>query len=240
MLADNISMLGVTAAEDTRAMAAGGTVFWMPTTGEFGPQGAYGDFEQHQQLATRFGMSYSLSPKEDRTAQPTSNAPDSTQIRVGDSLLLFERDALGNGVTVQRAKFNLIGMDAAIKYKGFYLQAEAYYRTLDNFVPTVDSLAIPVQSIKDKGFYVQGSFYPIPRKLELYAATSQVYPDKSAGFKHSYDYLVGANWYWSGTRYQRINLQVIDVTRSPVNSTFGYYTGGMDGTTITLDASMNF
>jgi Phosphate-selective porin O and P len=240
VVADNISMLGVTAAEDTRALAYGGTLYWMPTTGEFGPQGAYGDFEQHEEIATRFGLSYSLSPEEDRTAQPSANAPDSTQIRVGDSLLLFERDALGDGVTVQTARFNLIAVDAAIKYKGMFLQAEAYYRVLDDFVATEGSLPIPLKSIKDKGFYVQGSFYPIPRKLELYAATSQIYPDKSAGYRHSYEYLVGANWYWSGTRYQRMNLQIIDVTRSPVNSTFGYYTGGMTGTTITLDASINF
>jgi hypothetical protein len=72
--------------------------------------------------------------------------------------------------------------------------------------------------------YVQGSFFPIPKKLELYAATSRVNPDSDVGFKRSSDVLVGANWYWRGQRYQRLNVQLIDVKDSPASSTFGYYT----------------
>ena len=34
----------------------------------------------------------------------------------------------------------------------------------------------------DNGFYVQGAFYPVPRKLELYAATSQIFGDKNFVF----------------------------------------------------------
>lgn len=44
-------------------------------------------------------------------------------------------------------------------------------------------------------------------------------------------FLVGLNFYPFDTRNHRLNVQVIDVHRSPVNSTFGYYTGGQDGTT---------
>ena len=36
----------------------------MPTTHEFGPRGAYGDWEWHEELATRFGMSYVDSPEQ--------------------------------------------------------------------------------------------------------------------------------------------------------------------------------
>jgi hypothetical protein len=32
----------------------------------------------------------------------------------------------------------------------------------------------------------------------------------------------------------------MDVNHSPVNSTFGYYTGGQDGTTVSLAASIFF
>ncbi len=34
-----------------------------PTTGEFGPSGAYDDFEMHQHLATRLGFSNRLEPQ---------------------------------------------------------------------------------------------------------------------------------------------------------------------------------
>lgn len=241
MVSNNISTLGVNAVEDTRDLAYSGTLWWMPTTGEYGPQGAYGDFEYHEELATRFGISYARSPREDRTAQPDDNSPDSTQIRLGDSLLLFQRDALGDGVTIQTANFELLAVDLGFKYRGFFLQTEAYYRTLNDFrLTSLSTAPLPTQSIRDKGFYVQTGFFPVPKRLEVYASTSRIYPDGDAGFSDSRDVAVGANWYWSGTRYQRMNLQYIDVKDSPASSTFGYFTGGLDGQVITLEASVLF
>jgi len=237
---NNISTLGVNAVEDTRDLAYGGSLTWQPTTAEFGPQGAFGDFEMHEELATRFGIGYTRSPKEDRAAQPSQNAPDTTQIRLGDSLLLFQLGALGDGVGVQKAAFDVYAMDAGFKYKGLFVQAEIYRRLLNDFQPTELSLPIPVESIRDTGYYVQGSFFPVPKKLELYAATSRVNADGDVGFKNSSEFLVGMNWYWKGMRYQRLNVQLIDVNDSPASSTFGYYTGGMDGRTLTVDVSMLF
>jgi hypothetical protein len=241
MVANNISTLGVNAVEDTRDLAYSGTLWWMPTTGEYGPQGAWNDFEYHEELATRFGVSYVRSPREDRTAQPSSQSPDSTQIRLADSLLLFELDALGDGVTVQTANYELLSMDFGFKYRGFFLQTEAYYRTLNDFrLADFSTAALPVRSIREKGFYVQSGFFPVPTRLELYASTSRIYADSQAGFDDSSDIAVGANWYWSGTRYQRLNLQYIDVKDSPASSTFGYFTGGLDGQIISLEASVLF
>ena len=177
---NNISTLGVNAVEDTRDLAYGGSLMWQPTTGEFGPQGGFGDFEMHDEVATRFGIGHTRSPKEDRAAQPSQNAPDTTQIRLGDSLLLFQLGALGDGVGVQKASFDVYAMDAGFKYKGFFLQAEVYRRLLNNFQPTELSLPIPVASIRDTGWYLQGSFFPVPRKLELYAATSRVNADSDS------------------------------------------------------------
>lgn len=136
-IGNNISTLGVNAVEDTRDFAYGASVWWMPTTGDFGPQGGMGDFEYHEELATRFGCSLASSPKEDRTAQPDINSPDSTQIRLGDSLLLFEHDAPGDGITVQTAHFDLLSVDT--------------------------------------GLYVQGSFYPIRKYLEVYPKIYDLY-----------------------------------------------------------------
>jgi len=239
-LGNQVSALGVSSVEDTRDMSYGGSVWWMPTTQEFGPQGAFGDFEMHEELATRFGVSTVLSPREDRASQPSQSSPDTTQIRLGDSLLLFQTGSLGDDVTVQTANFHLISMDAGIKYQGLFLQTEAYYRKLNDFRLTELSAPSPVQSIREKGFYVQSGYMVIPRKLELYASTSWVFPDEEAGYSDSHEWVAGANWFWSGTRFQRLNLQWINVTDSPTSSTFGYYTGGMDGNTITIDASFLF
>ena len=97
-----------------------------------------------------------------------------------------------------------------------------------------------MSEIEDWGFYVQAAFFPIPKKLELYAATSQIYGDEDAGFGTANELLGGLNYYIAKTRNHRINLQVIDVNRSSVDSVFGYYTAGQTGTTVSLAASIFF
>ena len=48
------------------------------------------------------------------------------------------------------------------------------------------------------------------------------------------------NFYPFNTRNHRLNVQVIDVNRSPVSSTFGYYVGGQTGTTFSAAFSVFF
>ena len=226
---NNSSSLGIKASQLDRKLSAGASVWWMPTTHEFGPRGAYGDWESHEKVATRFGISTAYSPEQrfsDGVTGPTGN----TTIRLADSLNVFDTGALAPDVTVETVDYRLVSVDAGMKYRGFFLQAELYSRWLDNF--TVDTGALPVGEIVDTGFYVQAAFYPVPKKLELYAATSQIYGDSDAGFGNSSEYLVGLNFYPTTTRNHRLNLQVMDVNRSPVSSTFGYYVGGQDGTTV--------
>ena len=128
-------------------------------------------------------------------------------------------------------------VDAGVKYKGFFFQAEYYRRWLNGF--KADG-ALPVEEIVDHGFYIQTAFYPVPKKIELYVATSQIYGDKDAGFSDSSEYLIGMNYFPWNTRNHRLNVQLIDVNHSPVSSTFGYYTGGQDGTTLSVAMSIFF
>ena len=87
---------------------------------------------------------------------------------------------------------------------------------------------------------MQAAFFPIKQKLELYALTSQIYGDDDAGFDNSSEYGVGMNWYPYATRNHRLNVQLLDVNKSPVSSTFGYYTGGQDGWTLASSFSIFF
>ena len=229
------STLGVTASQLDRKFTYGGSVWWMPTTKEFGPRGAFGDWEMHEKLATRFGVSASRSPEQRYT--DVGEAPGNTALKLVDSVNLFEIGSLAPDVTVTFADYELLAFDAGLKYRGIFLQTEFYWRTLEGFVADGP---LPVSEIEDWGFYVQAAFFPIPKKLELYAATSQIYGDEDAGFGDAYEYLAGLNWYVTKSRNHRINLQVIDVNRSAVSSTFGYYTGGQDGTTVSFAASVFF
>jgi hypothetical protein len=233
---NNLSQLGITSKQLTRDMGVGGGVWWMPTTGEFGPNGSYDDWEYHERVATRFGGSYAYSP-EDRFNQNNNSSPDNTQVRLADSLLLFETGSLAPGVTVQRARYRNNSMDAGIKYHGIFLQAEYYNRWLDHFVTDGP---VPNRQITDRGFYIQGAFYPIRKKLEVYGATSWVYGDKNAGFRTSHEFLEGVNYFPFNSRNYRVNGQVIHVDRSPASSSFGFYVGGQKGTTVSVATSIYF
>jgi hypothetical protein len=234
-VSNNNSALGVKASQLDRKFTYGGTVFWMPTTHEFGPRGAYGDWEWHEELATRFGMSYVDSPEQ--SFRNSGGNPDNTTLRLADSVNLFETGALAPGVTIENADYQVLAVDAGLKYKGMFLQAEYYQRWLDNF--DADGL-LPVREIKDHGYYVQAAFYPVRHKLELYGITSQIYGDDDAGFGDSSEYGIGMNWYPYPTRNHRLNLQLLDVNKSPVSSVFGYYTGGQDGWTLASSFSVFF
>jgi hypothetical protein len=72
----------------------------------------------------------------------------------------------------------------------------------------------------------------VPKELEVYGATSQIFGDKSAGFSNSNECLGGVNFYLANSQNYRINAQVIRVNRSPVSSSFGYYVGGQKGVTV--------
>lgn len=235
MAANNSSALGITAGELDRRLTTGASAWWMPTTKEFGPRGAYGDWEHHDKLATRFGVSTTNS-REQRFTEPTG-VPGNTTLKLADGLNVFDTGALAPGVTVQNVDYQVLSIDAGAKYHGIFLQTEFYTRWLNDF--DADG-PLPVSSIVDHGFFVQGAFFPVAKKLELYGATSQVFGDKDAGFDNSSEYLAGFNFYPADTRNHRLNVQVINVNHSPVSSTFGYYTGGQNGTTLSVAFSVFF
>jgi hypothetical protein len=236
MVGNSNSSLGVTAVELDRRYTTGGSVWWMPTTKEFGPRGGYGDYEWHDKVATRFGMSTTQS-REQRYTDTTTGATTNTTLKLADSVNVFDRGALAPGVTIDQVDFRILSVDAGMKYRGVFLQTEIYHRWLDNF--RADGV-LPVSSILDRGYYIQAAFYPLPKKLEVYGATSQIFGDEDAGFGDASEYLVGTNYYPFDTRDIRLNLQLINVNHSPVSSTFGYYTAGQDGTTYSAAFSVLF
>ena len=236
MLGNSNSALDIKATQLDRTFTRSASMWWMPTTKEFGPKGGYGDWEGHQKLATRVGFSASFSP-EQRYTNADNGASGNTTLRLADSVNVFDKGALAPSVTVQNVDFTILSVDAGLKYHGVFLQTEIYNRWLDHF--QADGV-LPVTSIHDKGFYVQGSFYPVPKKLELYGVTSQIYGDTSAGFDHSFEYGGGFNFYPADTRNHRFNVQALRVNGSPVSSTFGYYVGGQTGTTVSAALSVFF
>jgi hypothetical protein len=235
MLSNNNSALGVKASQLDRQFTSGASLWWMPTTHEFGPRGGYGDYEYHEDVATRFGISEVFSPEQ--SFADVNRSPGNTTLRLADSVNLFETGALAPGVTIDTANYQVVSADAGVKYKGMFFQTEYYWRRLNNFV--ADG-ALPVKEINDTGFYIQAAFFPIKQLLEVYGVTSQIYGDKDAGFGNSSEYILGMNYYPFHTRNHRLNVQLMDVNKAPVSSTFGYYVGGQDGWTLATSFSVFF
>jgi hypothetical protein len=222
----NISQLGTTASNDTRDMAYSASVVWRPSTGEFGPRNGLGDFEYHTKLATQFGASAAHS-REARYASETA-PPNATQIKLSDGVNPFELDALATGVTVEKLDYDLLALDGGFKYRGFSFQSEFYIRKLSDFLA---SGPIPLESIVDKGFQVQGMHMVVPRLVGVYLTYGQVFDQFE---RDPWEISGGASFYPSRTRSWRVNLHLIKVEKSPAASNFGFYTSGQSGTTISL------
>jgi hypothetical protein len=225
MFGNNNSNLDVPAVKLDRKLSAGFAITWLPTTGEFGPRGAFGDFEDHENVATRFNFAYTYSP-EDRQA-PLDLPAANTTLRLSDSLNVFDTGTLAPGVTLEKTHYHLISAAAGTKYRGLFLQGEGYARKLNNFVADGP---LPVGVIRDYGFYVQSGYMVIPKQVELYGSTSYVFGQ----YGNSKEFIVGGNYYPWKSRNARLNIQLINVDESPVNSTFGFYVGQLKGQVLTI------
>jgi hypothetical protein len=227
VLGNNLSILGIKAANLTRHFSKSVSLWWMPTTGEFGPRGGNGDFEHHEKPATRFGASYCHS-RENRFNNVGTPSPDNTQVRMSDGVLFFETGALAPGVTVEEANYDIVSVDLGLKYKGLAVHTEFYYRTLSKFDTEGEA---PIGYINDNGYMVQVLYMAVPKILCIYGVNTMLldqfkrYPWEAGG---------GVNIYPLKTRSWRINLQGMYVYKSAGGGTFGLYTSGQTGYTVTI------
>ncbi|HEX9167292.1 MAG TPA: hypothetical protein VF862_15360 [Gemmatimonadales bacterium] len=228
----SLSQLGITASNDSRDLAFSGSLMWMPTTGEFGPRGGFGDLENHDRLATRFGAS-GAHAREYRGA-PDAEKNNETQLRLSDGVYVFEADALADGVTVRYLDYDEFSVDAGAKYRGLSLQAEGFARRYSNFEATGP---LPVTSLTDYGLQVQAGYMIVPKLVNLYGTAGGVWDDFE---RNPWELSGGVSVYPTGTRSWRLNLHVIRVERSPTGSNFGYYTAGQSGTTVSLGTDIIF
>jgi len=227
VLGNNLSILGIKASNLTRHYSKSASLSWFPTTGEFGPRGGNGDFESHEKIATRFGISYCHS-RENRFNNVGTPAPDNTQVRLSDGVLFFETGAMAPGVTVIEANFDQTSVDLGMKYKGLAVHTELYYRTLSKIDATGP---VPLDLITDKGYTLQVLYMLVPKKLCVYGINSMLIDE----FKRNpYEVGGGVNIYPTKTRSWRINAQAMHIYKGASGGTFGLYTAGQTGTTLTI------
>lgn len=220
MVGNNLSQLGVSAIElDAGLNTYSGAIWWMPTTGEFGPNAGYGDFEMHERVATLFGVNATYS-REDRQSQPGTDDIQNTQIRLSDGNLLFEPGAFDTPGRVNKATYQMVSIDAGMKYQGFALEGEYFFRLVDDFDTEG---VVPENSLVDHGVQLQPSMMLIPQTLQAYLAGSYIFGE----YGEPWDAAIGINWYPFKTRLLRWNTELLYLRDSPVGySSVPFLVGG--------------
>ena len=234
MLANNLSALGIAASQlDAELNTMSGALVWMPTTHEFGPAEGFGDFEGHEDVATLFALHYTRS-REDKQQQPAVDDIENTQIRLADGTRIFSFNAFNTGGQINRATYQMFDAEAGVKYLGFSLEAEFYWRWVNDFDVTG---FIPVHNLYDTGYQVQASAMILPKQLQVYAAGSQIF---GGPYGDPWDVSVGLNWYPFERREMHINTQAIYGSHSPVGGLSYPYVVGGDGWLFNTDVIVTF
>jgi len=233
MLANNLSTLGVSASQlDNKFNTQSYALQWLPTTGEFGLYGTFGDYDYHQKAATRVGWHYTHSVEE-KQSQPGTEGIENSQIRLTDGSVIFTPNLFGNGISVNQVTYRMVSIDAGLKYRGLSFEGEYYRRWLSDYVG-VDTGGIP--NIIDSGYQMQTSAMPIPQILQVYFSWSQIFGD----YGDPSEWRVGQNWYFLKQRGIRVNAELIHVNKSPVGYTAYPMPVGANGNVIHLNLEMNF
>jgi DUF3011 family protein len=233
MIANNLSTLGVAASQlDAGFNTTSLMINWLPTTHEFGPIGAFGDFEGHQEFATRIGAHYTTSI-EDKQSQPGTDAIENTQLRLTDGSNIFTDELFGPGINVERATYSMFSVDGGVKYKGFSLEGEYYWRTLDDFGGTnVSGLA----GIDDHGYQIQSSAMILPQDLQVYVSGGEI----RGKFGNGSEIRAGLNWFFRQRRGLRVNVEWMLLDDCPVGYTAVPYPVGGNGSVYHAAFELNF
>jgi hypothetical protein len=235
MLGNNLSQLGVDAGQlDNGFNTLSAALTYLPTTGEYGMfNGSFGDFDNHRQAATRFGLHFTRSD-EDRQGQPTTDAFENVQIRLSDGSVIFSPNLFGTGIQIDKARYRMTSFDAGIKYHGFALEGEYYWRWIDNFKVTGTPLTF--DKLSDNGFQLQGSAMIFPKFLQLYTSYSQIFGE----YGDPWEVRAGVNWYPFKNQAIRLSAQYNYEYRCPVGGTSYPYQVGSTGSIYNFDLEVNF
>lgn len=195
-----------------------GSTWWEPLD-EFGA--GYSDLQNHTNAAVRMGVSYTYAIG--RGSQSESDAVENSPIRLSDGTLITTPGALAPGVTLQSYDISLTAIDLAYKYRGLGLSTELYFQDL---LGLKGNGPLPIRSTGAFGGFLQGGYFVIPQRGELYARSSYVTGDFGAG----YEIGAGFNWYFrKGLENLRFTLDSAWLEGSPAGQNRTGYVAGQTG-----------
>ncbi len=235
MLGNNLSQLGIDAGQlDAGFNTLSAALTFFPTTGEFGLNSNFGDFENHEKMATRIGAHYSHS-NEDKQGVPTTEAFENVAIRLSDGSVIFTPDLFGPGIQVNNATYQMISFDGGVKYRGFALEGEYYFRRINNLEGN-GIATLNFDKLLDNGFQVQASGMIIDKSLQCYATYSKI----NGEYGDPDDIRLGLNWFPWHNHVVRWNVEFIHANRIPVGGLSLPFPVGGNGNIVYSNLLVNF
>jgi hypothetical protein len=183
MLSNGFNTLNLTPTQLPHQYCLSGSAWWEPW-GDFGR--GYGDFEAHENPVTRIGACYTFALGQG--SQSASDAVENSAIRLSDGTLITQTGAFAPGVTLQSYDISLAAIDFGFKYRGLSLSTEWYAQ---NLFSLVGDGPLPLRSTQAYGGYLQGGYFVVPRKVELYSRASFVTGHYGSGSETA----GGLNWF---------------------------------------------
>ncbi|HKO97561.1 MAG TPA: hypothetical protein VJU86_11235 [Pyrinomonadaceae bacterium] len=221
---NGLNTLNIAATKIDTNLLTSGSVWWEPL-GDYAEPGKarnmYDDYFAQKKLRIRLGTAYTRS-REDRFTNLDQSNPDNTSIHNSDGVLTFSTGAFAPGVTVQKATYRMWAIDGGLKYNGFAVNGQYYFRWLNDF--EADG-PLPLSSTYDHGFELVAGKFVIPKKLMAYGRGSMVY----GHFNNSWEYAGGVKWHFLPTERLWLSAEVMRVNKAPYSGTFTPYTSGLTG-----------
>jgi hypothetical protein len=174
-----------------------GTGMLYSFSGKWQPLGDLGfgisDLAWHDEFVTRLGGTATFQRISDTPGYFGNNNPDYTIVRLSNGTPANEIGAFGPNSMLVSGNIFLGTLDWAFKYHGFALATEFMYRYLaDPGWSSEDGLQPGVLSaLHDYGGYLQGSYFLIPKSLEMFGRSSIV----SGAYGTPWEAGGGFNWY---------------------------------------------
>ena len=219
---NGLNTLNISAAKIDENLTYSGSLWWEPL-GNYGPPGKsrnmYDDYFATPDMRIRLGTSFTSS-REDRFSNLDTSSPENTSMHNSDGVLTFATGAFAPGVTLQEATYRMWAIDGGMKWNGWSINGQYYFRWVDDFFADGPT---PITEMYDHGYELSAATFVIPRTLMLYGRGSQVFGE----FRDSWEAAVGAKWYFVPTERMWLTAEMMRTVNTPYSGTFTPYTAGM-------------
>ncbi len=197
--------------------------FSFAATNFFEPLGNFGnrltDYKPSESPLIRLGHSVVLSPQSNGIMGTTEEL---RFLRLSNGTQLIQTGALAAGATVSEFDVYLYSLDAAMRYGGFSINAEAFMRWVEDIQADAP---LPVSKLFQSGFYVEGGHFLIEKKLDLNVRYSQV----SGGAGDASEFAVGLNWFPLSHPRMKFSFDITHLDGSPLQNPSSDILVGDDG-----------